>query len=94
MADSQAIIGIPEEDTVQKYDLFSYGANLSDQQTLMGTSINRVDGTTIMEFTKLLVEEGEVSIKEEGMTNVLLARGGSELGFHTTKMSSFIFLKP
>ena len=94
MADSVAIVGIPEEDTVQKYDLFSYGANLSDQQTLMGTSIDRVDGTTIMEFTKLLVEDGEVSIKEEGMTNVLLARGGSELGFHTTKMGSFIFLKP
>ena len=90
MDGSTAIIGIPSQNTVKKYDLVSYGANLSTKQTLMDTSLKQQDGKTIMTFTKLLSEENEVEIKQEGITNVLFARGGESLGFHSMKLSSFI----
>ena len=89
MDGSIAIIGMPQN-TVKKYDLVSYGANLSTKQTLMDTSFTQQGSKMIMTFTKLLSEENEVSIKQEGITNVLFARGGESLGFHSMKLSSFI----
>ena len=84
MRGSQAVIGIPAEGTILKYDLASGSVTLADddRQTLTGTSIAEENGMVIMEFAKLLVEEGEIEIKEYGPNKFIHARGGAELGFH------------
>ena len=38
-----------------------------NKQTLRDTYVGQEDGMTIMEFTKLLVKDGEVPILEEGV---------------------------
>ena len=89
MENSQAVIGIYDEDTVLKYDLAPGQATpmSDDKQTLRGASITTMDGKTIMEFTKLLVEDDEVEILEEGENIFLHAWGGSTLGYHTGRLS-------
>ncbi|KAL3817059.1 hypothetical protein ACHAXA_000109, partial [Cyclostephanos tholiformis] len=93
MAGSQAVIGIPAEGTVLKYDLTSTATLMNEErQTLTNTSIAEVDGLVIMEFVKLLVEEGEVPILE-GVENIFIhARGLSELGYHSSRISSVVVL--
>ncbi len=89
MTGSQAIIGIPADGTVLKYDLTYTAAPMSDdRQTLTGTSIAEADGRVIMEFAKLLVEEGEVAILEGVENRFIHARGPSELGYHTNGRTS------
>jgi len=94
MANSQAVIGIPDEDTVQKYDLATGRATpmTDDRQTLRDTSIEIVDGKTTMSFTKLLVEDGEVTTEEEGDNTFLFAWGGSSLGYHMSRKAFTIDL--
>jgi len=94
MPRSEAIIGIPMDDSVLKYDLSSYdaagGVTVMEErkQTLRNASIyTNEDGTTIMEFTKLLVEEDEIPIREEGVNIFLYARGGDFLGLHWYRRS-------
>ena len=61
-----------------------------EKQTLRDTSIVEEDGKTIIEFIKLLVEDGENPIFEEGENIFLHARGvGSALGYHTNGRLSF-----
>ena len=60
-----------------------------DKQTLTDTSIEQEGGKTIMKFTKLLVEDGEIPILEEGENVFLHARGGNSLGFHSNGYLSF-----
>ena len=84
MYGSQAVIGIPVEATVLKYDLTSTATLMSEErQTLSGTSITEIDGMMIMKFAKLLTEEGEVPILLGAKNDFIHARGLSELGFHT-----------
>mmetsp|Transcript_1209 Transcript_1209/g.1781 ORF Transcript_1209/g.1781 Transcript_1209/m.1781 type:complete len:446 (-) Transcript_1209:164-1501(-) len=91
MVGSDAIIGLPNAGSVLKYDLLqkstrSIVAMGDDSQTLIDTSIEQVDGMTIMEFTKLLVEDGENAIMEEGLNNFLCAVGSSNtLGYHAIR---------
>lgn len=89
MENSQAVIGIYDEDTVLKYDLAPGQATQmsDDKQTLQKASITTMDGKTIMEFTKLLVEDDEVEILEDGENIFLHAWGGSALGYHTGRLS-------
>ena len=93
MVGSEAIIGIPSEDTVQKYELTSQSTSgvipMEDtRQTLVDTSITTNDsGVTIMEFTKLLVEEDEIPILEDGDNIMLNAWGGETLGFHNVYLA-------
>eukprot|EP00584_Thalassiosira_punctigera_P019506 CAMPEP_0172555966 /NCGR_PEP_ID=MMETSP1067-20121228/62037_1 /TAXON_ID=265564 ORGANISM="Thalassiosira punctigera, Strain Tpunct2005C2" /NCGR_SAMPLE_ID=MMETSP1067 /ASSEMBLY_ACC=CAM_ASM_000444 /LENGTH=646 /DNA_ID=CAMNT_0013344617 /DNA_START=62 /DNA_END=2002 /DNA_ORIENTATION=- len=83
MNGAEAIIGVPEENSVLKYDLTGTATAMStDSQTLMNTSITQDDGKTTMEFAKLLVEDGEIPIVEKGENTFLHARGGSSLGYH------------
>ena len=84
MFPSNAVIGLPDENTVEKYPLTAYATpSPSDQQTLMGTSITQEGTTTIMTFGKKLNEEGEVRIKENGNNHFLFAHGtGNTLGYH------------
>ena len=84
MDDGWAIVGIPAEGTVLKYDL-TYVATLMDnaKQTLTGTSITSSgDGLVIMEFVKLMEEDGEVPIVI-GENRFIQAKGPMELGYHT-----------
>jgi len=89
MENSQAVIGIYDEDTVLKYDLAPGQATQmsDDKQTLQDASLTTMDGKTIMEFTKLLVEDDdEVEILEDG-ENIFLHAWGSTLGYHTGRLS-------
>ena len=94
MANSQAVIGIPNQDTVEKYDLAISRATpmTEDRQTLRDTSIDTADGTTTMTFTKLLVEDNEVEILEEGDNTFLFAWGGSNFGYHMSRKAFTIDL--
>ena len=86
MRGSQAVVGVPNENRVQKYQLVAGNAILlpEEQQTLRDTSIETDDtGKTTMRFTKLLVEEGENPIFVAGENKFLHSRGGAELGYHT-----------
>jgi len=86
----QAVIGI-HGGSVLKYDLVGYQTpQQSSKQTIRDASINEVDGKTVMTFTKLLVEEGEVTIKTEGNNHFLHAWGdGSELAYHGSHRTAF-----
>ena len=59
-----------------------------NKQTLRDTHVGQEDGKTIMEFTKLLVKDGEVPILEEGVNIFLCARGGISLGYHDNERLS------
>ena len=93
MIGSVAIIGLPDEGTVLKYNLDGKGAGQQvamdeDQQTLMNASIVQEDGRTMMVFAKLLEEEGEIAILEEGLNHFLFARGiVNDLDYHPERMA-------
>jgi hypothetical protein len=83
-----AIIGLPEEGTVQKYLLGGKTIDLvtllsSDRQTLTNTSIVQEDGATILSFTKPLADVDEVPVTIEGENRFLYAVGSSpDLDYH------------
>jgi len=96
MVGSEAVIGTPgdtlEDGLVQKYDLNSKWSSRAlramDAQTLTEASIEVVDGQTIMKFTKLLKEPGEIEILPTGDNILLYARGyGPSLGYHAKRKS-------
>jgi len=96
MGRADAIIGIPDEDSVLKYDLAGYVPTLfsDEKQTLRDTSIVTSGSTTEMQFTKLLVEDDdEVPISLVNENVMLHAWGGSELGYHTGKLAFRIDLE-
>ena len=97
MIGSQAVIGVPEQGNVLKYDLTSKdGASpmSEDRQTLIGTSITVEGEKAIMEFTKLLVEAGEVPILEGTENKFIYAAGDFDgnLGYHSKRESFLIVL--
>mmetsp|Transcript_15266 Transcript_15266/g.33306 ORF Transcript_15266/g.33306 Transcript_15266/m.33306 type:complete len:343 (+) Transcript_15266:227-1255(+) len=84
MVDSDAVIGIPEENAVKKFYLGGkyMGAIQimpTSRQTLSDASIQIVNGQTIMEFTKKLQEDGEIEILPG--KNIMLFAYGSGVGF-------------
>ena len=83
MKDSQAIVGIPDMNSIEKYDLAISQAYpmTEDKQTLRDTSIS----SGVLTFTKLLVEAGEITIKEEGDNTLLFAKGGTTFGYHSSR---------
>mmetsp|Transcript_11367 Transcript_11367/g.16304 ORF Transcript_11367/g.16304 Transcript_11367/m.16304 type:complete len:530 (+) Transcript_11367:236-1825(+) len=91
MVGSDAIIGEPSTKSVLKYDLNGKGANLVNivetaKQTLEDASIAEDKGSTIMTFTKRLVEEGENAITATGRNVFLHARGDdTTIGYHSTR---------
>lgn len=96
MGRADAIIGIPDENSVLKYDLAGYVPTLfsDEKQTLRDTSIVTSGSTTEMQFTKLLVEDDdEVPISLVNENIMLHAWGGSELGYHTGKLAFRIDLE-
>jgi len=91
MIGSEAIIGEPSTESVLKYNLNGKGANLVNvmdtaKQTLEDTSIVEDKGTTIMSFTKRLVEPGEIPITPVGKNMFLHARGDdATIGYHSRR---------
>ncbi|KAL7548776.1 hypothetical protein ACHAWF_012027 [Thalassiosira exigua] len=93
MVGSVAVIGLPDEGSVLKYRLLGKSeddvvvAN-DEYQTLIDPSVTQSGGVTTLEFGKLLVEDGELPILEEGVNQFLLAVGSSnELFYHQTRLS-------
>ena len=94
MQGSLAVIGLPDEDVGPsnpgKYDLEALsvaGVVLTEQQTLMDGNIEQNETHTVLSFTKLVEEEGELSINPTGNNFFLVAAGsGNELAYHAVRM--------
>lgn len=105
MVDSLAVIGIPSVPigpaNPGKYALNAKSTNGAvllpeEQQTLLDGQVYQ-DGThTVLTFTKLLSEPGELAIDPNGWNNFLVAAGDqNELGsFHKSHASARIRLSP
>jgi len=94
MIGGEAIVGLTDAGSVLKYKLSSKDTNGVTQmpaQTLTDTSIKLEGDKTIMSFTKMLVEDGELEIKETGLNQFLHARGssGQTIGYHDKGMVKF-----
>ena len=62
MVGAQLVVGIPNYNMIVKYDLKGYSdqAELPDKQkTLRDASVEAIDGDIVINFKKLLVQEGE-----------------------------------
>jgi len=90
MPGSDAIVANLEEESVLKYHLGGRspsGVVLMEEskQTLKNTYVGVYGNMTVVEFTKLLIEDGEVTINGDG-TNILLhARGDTWPGYHSSR---------
>jgi DOMON domain len=88
MIPNVAVIGLPDEQTVKKYNMTTKGldgvnALPDDQQTLTNTSIVQENGITILTYTQLLSEVGEVPVVT-GKNTFIWAYGMSNpIGFHS-----------
>jgi hypothetical protein len=86
MVPSEAVIGLPDDGTVLKYDLTSKAESgvvaMSDEkQTLMDTSIEQADGTTIMTFAKIM-DEDQYPLVIGDNTCIYAQAGSNTLGYH------------
>ena len=91
MVGSDAVIGT-EDGMVQKYYLrakWGNAARVSRAQTLTDTSIEIVDGQTIMKFTKAMKENDEVEITPGTEHTFLFAYGYGSLGYHGRNRMAF-----
>jgi len=92
MIGGEAVVGTPEDGNVQKWQLVSKGATAlklmpESQQTLSNTKIEVVNGQTIMKFTKIMREPGEIEIST-GDNTFLWAHGSSNtIGYHAKRDS-------
>jgi hypothetical protein len=95
-------IGLPDQpvgaSNPGKYNLGSRdpsGVTLTDQQTLLSGNIEQNDTHTVLTFTKLLEEPGEIPINPNG-DNFFLAAAGTEnnLAFHRVRGSVSLPLAP
>jgi len=86
MVNGEVVIGRPTDNTVLKYRITARNAaaiNEQPNQTLINPSLEQVDGSTILTFTKLLVEDGEHTISAGGNNTFIAAFGFSNsFGFH------------
>ncbi|KAL3817090.1 hypothetical protein ACHAXA_009921 [Cyclostephanos tholiformis] len=88
MSGSEAVIGIPGSGVPKKYHMHDYNGVVPMQesnQTLTNASVEYIDGQTIMKFTKIMKETGEIEITT-GENKFLWAHGSSnELGKHASQ---------
>lgn len=96
MIGSEAVIGVPGDlqgTNPGKYrmtDIALSGVTLMEDssQTLMNASIIQNSSSTTLQFTKLLLEHGEIPISAEGVNTFLWAVGmTNKLGFHANTAS-------
>lgn len=89
MQGSIGIIGEPGNGPPTKFDLLGLSPRIEElensRQTLTDESIVQENGKTILTFTKILEEVGEVPINTDGSTTwILYAHGGTsnDVGYH------------
>ncbi|KAG7373369.1 DOmon domain containing protein [Nitzschia inconspicua] len=92
MIGSQAVIGLPDDGTVLKYNLNAKSnagvVPFADaQQTLIDASVAQNGDTTILTFTKIMVEDGEIPIVLGGNTFLGAWGFGNNLGVHAVRES-------
>lgn len=85
-----AVIGNDEE--ILKWDMFAYSTDLSglervpqERQTLLGTSFVQNETHSILRFTKILQEEGELALNGGGRNLIIWAHGllnDNTIGYH------------
>jgi cytochrome b561 len=98
MVGSEVVMGLPDDNTVYKYDVTSKSTSgidkmESSKQTLTGTSITASGGTTEMEFIKIMSESGEIELSSTGSTILVFAVGTSNtLAYHQARSSVSINL--
>ncbi|KAL3939863.1 MAG: hypothetical protein SGBAC_005498 [Bacillariaceae sp.] len=84
MVNGEVVIGKPDDNnSVKKYRMTAKsGSAISElpNQTLINASLQQTGGTTILTFTKLLVEDGEYTITA-GASNSFIAAFGSSNTF-------------
>ncbi|KAL7512671.1 hypothetical protein ACHAXN_009680 [Cyclotella atomus] len=93
MVPAEAVIGIPDDGTVLKYDLTSKSdsgvvAMSDDKQTLMDTSIEQADGMTIMTFAKIM-DEDQYPLVIGDNTCIYAQASSNTLGYHGGNRGSF-----
>jgi len=91
MVGSDAVIGT-EDGSVQKYYLrakWGNAARVSRAQTLTDSSIEIVDGQTILKFTKEMKENDEVEIAPGETNTFLFAYGYGGLSYHGRNRMAF-----
>lgn len=92
MIGSEAVIALPETGQVLKHNLASY-ANTGvvpmpdNQQTLIDASVVQENGTTKMQFTKILNEVGELPIAIGGNTFIAAFGSSNMLSYHASRDS-------
>jgi len=101
MPGSDAVIGSPElGDMPQKYRLMGKTPVVdsaieimpNEEQTLINATIEVKDGQTVMKFTKLLKEPGQIEISM-GLNNMLWAYGSSNtLSYHARRSPFTLYL--
>lgn len=89
MVPNIAVIGLPDEGTVLKYDMVSKaleGVTVlpAEEQTLMDTSITQVDGVTTMKFTQDLDDLVDVPVIVGENTYIWAFGFSNPIGFHDT----------
>ena len=98
MANSDAVIGIPANGTVARYELYNRGADLlsEERQTLMDTALEVNDEGTVMTFARKLVEDDGlgVAIVEGEINTFLHAMGGEALGYHSSRSAFQVDIGP
>jgi hypothetical protein len=88
MPGSEAVIGKPQDGTVRKYSLNARSPSAIDempeaQQTLINTDLVQSGGSTVMTYTKILEEDGEIIINGNGDNIFVTAYGFSNtFSFH------------
>lgn len=88
MIGGEVVLGLPESGSALKYTLSSYSSSgvdvrNSEYQTLINNGVVQENSETILTFTKLLVEEGEIEIQAVGPNNIIWAYDDSnDLSFH------------
>lgn len=84
--------GSPDTEIPQKYRLNQGFIEIMspEEQSLTDASVEKVDGKTVMKFTKPLVEPDQIPITP-GLNKMLWANGGDSniIGYHGTNRASF-----
>ncbi|KAL7534607.1 hypothetical protein ACHAWF_004885 [Thalassiosira exigua] len=92
MVGSEAVLGLPSESSVLKYNLAAKSPDgvqpmPQGQQTLSETSVVVENGKTVMRFTKIMKEEGEIEITTKDNTFLWAYGSGNALGYHAQRKS-------
>lgn len=85
MIGSEAVIALPETGQVLKHGLASYAGVVpmpDNQQTLIDASVVQENGTTKMQFTKILNEAGEIPIAIGSNTFIAAFGSSNAIGYH------------